>query len=126
MKNMNKSIGLLKSLMKKNFINKKQPMEINHSNRYSPTKNSKNQILPINKMNQANFNSNIEKKKNLYQQSIHRINKNNKHKSNQNNKMNLERFYKNSHILNDNKINNSNKIQNNSTINYSKRNLVIY
>ena len=39
---MNKSIGLLKSIMKKTYINKHQTMEVNHSNRYNPLKKTKN------------------------------------------------------------------------------------
>ena len=62
-------IGALKSLMNKNFINKHQTMEINRSNRYSPAKKSKKQMFSNSKLNQSNFNSNIEKKKNIYQQS---------------------------------------------------------
>ena len=45
MNNVNKSIGLLKSMMKKNNINKHQTMEISHSNRYSPSKKQKRQII---------------------------------------------------------------------------------
>ena len=63
MNNVNKSIGLLKSMMKKNNINKHQTMEISHSNRYSPSKKQKRQIISINKANKADFNLNFEKKK---------------------------------------------------------------
>ena len=118
---MNKSLGLLKSLMNKNYMSRHQTMEINRSNRYSPTKKPKKQKCSINKLNQANFNSNIEKKKNIYQQSLQKIDKNNKFKSNQNKKsLDINHFYKNN-ILNGNNTQNNFKNQNNSkTINNSK------
>ena len=62
MNNMNKSIGLLKSIMKKNYLNKHQTMDVNHSNKYSPSKRQKRQIISINKANKGDINSNIEKK----------------------------------------------------------------
>ena len=83
---MNKSIGLLKSMMKKNYINKPQTVEVNHSNRYSPSKKQKRQIISINKASKGDFNSNIEKKKIIYQQSIQKLDKTNKLKLSQNKK----------------------------------------
>jgi hypothetical protein len=96
MNNMNKSLGLLKSMMKKNNINKHQTMEINHSNRYSPSKKPKRQIISINKASKADYNSNIEKKKIIYQQSIQKLDKSNKLKLSQNKKnMEINQYYKN-------------------------------
>ena len=103
---MNKSIGLLKSLMKKNLN--------------SPMKKPKKQMFSINKLCQGNFNSNKEKKKNIYQKSLQRHEKNNKHKSIENN-LDMNPFYRHN-LLNGNSIPNTFKIsQNNSkTINNSK------
>ena len=119
---MNKSIGLLKSLMKKNINNKHKTMEVNRSNRYSPTKKPKKQKFSISKLNQANFNSNIEKKKNLYQQSLQKLDKSNKHKSIQNIKnIDMNHFYKTNIFISNNIPNNFKNSQNNSkTINNSK------
>ena len=118
---MNKSLGLLKSLMNKNYMSRHQTMEINRSNRYSPSKKSKKQICSISKLNQSNFNSNIEKKKDIYQQSLQKLDKNNKIKSGQNKKsLEINHFYKNN-ILNGNNTQNNFKNKNNSkTINNSK------
>ena len=38
-------------------------MDVNHSNKYSPSKRQKRQIISINKANKGDINSNIEKKK---------------------------------------------------------------
>ena len=116
---MNKSLGLLKSMMKKNNINKHQTMEINHSNRYSPSKKPKRQIISINKASKADFNSNIEKKKIIYQQSIQKLDKSNKLKLSQNKKnMEINQYYKNNNILNANNIPNNfkNRLNNSKTI----------
>ena len=119
---MNKSLGLLKCLIKKNLKNRYQTMEVNRSNRYSPTKKPKNQIFSNNKLNQANFNTNIEKKKYLYHQSLQKFDKINKHRTNQNNKnLDINRLYKNNMINGNNIQNNYKNSQNNSkTINNSK------
>ena len=127
---MNKSIGLLKTLMKNNFI-KHQTIEVNHSsNRYSPSKPRKH-FYSKNKSNRPNFNFNIERKKNIYQQSFQafkKLDKNDKLKSFQNkNSLDFSHFYKND-ILNGNNIpnnlkisqNNSKIINNSKTINDSK------
>ena len=112
----NKSIGLLKSLMKKNCNSKHQTMEINRSNRYSPTKKSKKQIFSISKLNHANFNSNIEKKKNLYQKSLQKLEKNNKHKSIENDNIDINmNFFNKNNILNGNSIPNNYKNNQNSS-----------
>ena len=123
MNNMNKSIGLLKSIMKKNYINKHQTMEINNSNRYSPSKKQKRQIISINKASKGDFNSNIEKKKIIYQQSIQKLDRNNKLKLSQNKKnMEINHYYKNNNILNGNNIPNNfkNRLNNSKTINNLK------
>ena len=120
---MNKSIGLLKSMMKKNYINKPQTVEINHSNRYSPSKKQKRQIISINKASKGDFNSNIEKKKIIYQQSIQKLDKTNKLKLSQNKKnMEINHYYKNNNILNGNNIPNNfkNRLNNSKTINNLK------
>ena len=120
---MNKSIGLLKSIMKKTYINKRQTMDINHSNRYSPSKRQKRQIISINKANKEDFNSNIEKKKIIYQQSIQKLDKANKLKLSHNKKnMEINRYYKNSNIFNSNNIPNNfkNRLNNSKTINHLK------
>ena len=67
MNNMNKSLGLLNCLIQKNLKRSYQTMEVevNHSNRYSPKKKAKNHIFPNNKMNNPNFNTNMEKKKKI-------------------------------------------------------------
>ena len=118
---MNKSLGLLKSLMKKNLKYSHQTMEVNHSHRYSPNKKVKKQIFSIKKLSQPNCNSNIEMKKNIYQQS--KFDKMNKFKSIKNNN-NLEEnnLYRKKFIY-DNNINNINKNSqdNNKTINNSKK-----
>ena len=116
-----KSKGLLKSLTKKSSSRKHQTMEINKSKRYSPSKKIQKQIFSTSRRNHVNFNSNIEKKKNIYQQSLQKIDKNNKFKSNQNKKsLDINHFYKNN-ILNGNNTQNNFKNQNNSkTINNSK------
>ena len=123
MNNMNKSLGLLKSMMKKNYKNKHQTMEVNHSNRYSPSKRPKKQIISINKATKGEFNSNIEKKKIIYQQSLQKLDKNNKLKLSQNKKnMEINRYYKNNNILNGNNIPNNfkNRLNNSKTINNLK------
>ena len=120
---MNKSLGLLKSMMKKNNINKHQTMEINHSNRYSPSKKPKRQIISINKASKADFNSNIEKKKIIYQQSIQKLDKSNKLKLSQNKKnMEINQYYKNNNILDASNIPNNfkNRLNNSKTINNLK------
>ena len=118
---MDKSIGLLKSLMKNNFNSKHQTMEVNRSNRYSPTKKSKKNIFSISKLNQSNFNSNIEMKKNLYQQSLKKLGKTNKNKSIQNNKNIDPNYFLKNNMLNGNIPNNFKNIQNSSkTINNTK------
>ena len=123
---MNKSIGLLKSIMKKTYINKRQTMEVNHSNRYSPSKRQKRQIISINKASKEDFNSNIEKKKIIYQQSIQKLDRNNKLKLSQNKKnMEINRYYKNNNILNgNNNIPNNfkNRLNNSKTINHHLKN----
>ena len=95
----NKSIGLLKSLIKKNNHNKHQTMEINRSNRYSPTKKPKKQISSSNKLNQVFINQNLEKKR-----CLHKLEKNNKHKSIDKDNIDINIFYKNNNILNENSI----------------------
>ena len=123
MNNMNKSLGLLKSMMKKNYKNKHQTMEVNHSNRYSPSKRQKRQIISINKATKGEFNSNIEKKKIIYQQSLQKLDKTNKLKLSQNKKnMEINRYYKNNNILNGNNIPNNfkNRLNNSKTINNLK------
>ena len=123
---MNKSIGLLKSIMKKTYINKRQTMDINHSNRYSPSKRQKRQIISINKASKEDFNSNIEKKKIIYQQSIQKLDKANKLKLSHNKKnMEINRYYKNNNILNgNNNIPNNfkNRLNNSKTINHHLKN----
>ena len=125
MNKMNKSvgIGLLKTIMKKNYINKHQTMEINHSNRYSPSKKQKRQIISINKASKGDLNSNLEKKKIIYQQSLQKLDKTNKLKLSQNKKnMEINQYYKNNNILNGNNIPNNfkNRLNNSKTINNLK------
>ena len=123
MNNMNKSIGLLKSIMKKNYINKHQTMEVNHSNKYSPSKRQKRQIISINKATKGDLNSNIEKKKIIYQQSIQKLDRINKLKLSQNKKnMEINHYYKNNNILNGNNIPNNfkSRLNNSKTINNLK------
>ena len=97
-------------------------MEVNHSNRYSPSKRQKRQIISINKASKEDFNSNIEKKKIIYQQSIQKLDRNNKLKLSQNKKnMEINRYYKNNNILNgNNNIPNNfkNRLNNSKTINH--------
>ena len=123
MNNVNKSIGLLKSMMKKNNINKHQTMEISHSNRYSPSKKQKRQIISINKANKADFNLNFEKKKIIYQQSIQKLDKTNKLHLSQNKKnSDINHLYKSNNILGSNNIPNNFKtrLNNSKTINNFK------
>ena len=123
MNNVNKSIGLLKSMMKKNYINKHQTMEISHSNRYSPSKKQKRQIISINKANKADFNLNFEKKKIIYQQSIQKLDKTNKLHLSQNKKnSDINHLYKSNNILGSNNIPNNFKtrLNNSKTINNFK------
>ena len=116
MNNANKSMGLLKSIMKKNYINKHQTMDVNHSNRYSPSKKQKRQIISINKASKADFNLNLEKKKIIYQQSIQKLDKNNKLHLSQNKKnMDINHLYKSNSILNGNNIPNNFKTRLNNT-----------
>ena len=123
MNNMNKSIGLLKSIMKKNYLNKHQTMDVNHSNKYSPSKRQKRQIISINKATKGDINSNIEKKKIIYQQSLQKLDRTNKLKLSQNKKnMEINHYYKNNNILNGNNIPNNfkSRLNNSKTINNLK------
>ena len=98
-------------------------MEINHSNRYSPSKKLKRQIISINKANKGDFNLNIDKKKIIYQQSIQKLDKSNKLHLSQNKKnTDINRLYKSNSILNGNNIPNNFKtrLNNSKTINNFK------
>lgn len=118
-----KSKGLLKSLTKKSSSRKHQTMEINKSKRYSPSKKIQKQIFSTSRRNHVNFNSNIEKKKNnIFQQSLKKLDKNNKLKSSQTRKnIDMSHYLKNNIFNNNNIPNNYKNNQNNSkTINNSK------
>ena len=121
MNNMNKSNGILKSMFKMN-INKghhpNQTMEINRSNRFTPSKKPQKKIFSIN--NKGNINSNYERIK-KYQQSLQKYNINNMIKSSKNRK-NIDKnvYFKN--MFNGSNIPNSykNNPNNSKTINNSK------
>lgn len=121
MNNMNKSNGILKSMFKMN-INKghhpNQTMEINRSNRFTPSKKPQKKIFSIN--NKGNINSNFERIK-KYQQSLQKYNINNMIKSSKNRK-NIDKnvYFKN--MFNGSNIPNSykNNPNNSKTINNSK------
>ena len=121
MNNMNKSNGILKSIFKMN-INKghhpNQTMEINRSNRFTPSKKPQKKIFSIN--NKGNINSNFERIK-KYQQSLQKYNINNMIKSSKNRK-NIDKnvYFKN--MFNGSNIPNSykNNPNNSKTINNSK------
>jgi len=118
---MNKSNGILKSMFKMN-INKghhpNQTMEINRSNRFTPSKKPQKKIFSIN--NKGNINSNYERIK-KYQQSLQKYNINNMIKSSKNRK-NIDKnvYFKN--MFNGSNIPNSykNNPNNSKTINNSK------
>jgi hypothetical protein len=98
-------------------------VEISRSKGYSPSKKFHRQIFSNTKMNQQkNYNINIEKKKYIYQQSLQKLNKNNRQKSSQKRKnTDMNHYFKNNTLNFNNIPNNFKNSQNSSkTINNSK------